>query len=86
MRSVLYQVPLALAALVSARVLSMYPLLWRYQNPYTSYMTNIYLHSLAIDVEGDQVKLHNPLPQAFANCYWDGTTPFYAGSYDTRNG
>lgn len=52
----------------------------------TAYMTNICFYLLAIDVEDDQVKLHNPLPQAFARCYWDGTSPFCAGSCDTRNG
>lgn len=42
--------------------------------------------STAIDVTSDQVKLHGLGSHTMANCYWDGTSPFCAGSCDTSNG
>lgn len=76
--------PLALAAIASARSFSMYSHHESRHRMWSS-VSLYYFYSTAIDVTGDQFKLQGPSAYTMANCYWDGSAPFCAGSCDTSN-
>lgn len=81
-----FHAPLVLAALGSARSLSMYS---QHESRYPCIVPRLIVpifYPIAIDVTSDQVELHGSGSHTTATCKWAGTAPFCAGQCDTRAG